>query len=87
MNTMKAQTIRNKRQQYRLSQAEMESIVGGKPGYADGIVDFFAWIACGFNHHYVYTGKTQIRTDIVRVTFYEQRCKDCGHINWTRSKP
>lgn len=71
-----------------LSSDEAEQVVGGKPYLGEGIIDFFSWVACGFNHHYDYTGKTKESIDFVfKVTFYEQRCRDCGHINWTRSAP
>ena len=67
---------------------EEERVVGGKPHVGEGIIDFISWIACGFNHHYVYTGNTKVSIDLVfKVTFYEQRCADCGHINWTRTAP
>lgn len=67
---------------------EMEQVAGGKPNPGDGIIDFVSWVACGFNHHYVYTGKTRKDVDLVfPVTFYQQRCVDCGHRNWTRTPP
>ncbi len=67
---------------------EMEQAAGGKPHLGEGIIDFFSWVACGFNHHYVYTGKTKQSIDLVfHVTFYEQKCVDCGHYNWTRTAP
>ena len=67
---------------------EMEQTAGGKPHLGEGIIDFFSWVACGFNHHYVYTGKTKQSIDLVfHVTFYEQKCADCGHYNWTRTAP
>lgn len=71
-----------------MGEAEMAQAAGGKPHQAEGIIDFFAWVACGFNHHYVYTGKTKQSIDLVfHVTFYEQKCRDCGHYNWTRTAP
>lgn len=67
---------------------EMEQVAGGKPNPGDGIVDFIAWAACGFNHHYVHTGKTKKDVDLVfPVTFYQQRCVDCGYRRWTRTPP
>lgn len=71
-----------------LTDEEMEQTAGGKPHVGEGIIDFFSWVACGFNHHYVYTGKTKQSIDLVfHVTFYEQKCTDCGHYNWTRTAP
>ena len=67
---------------------ELEQVAGGKPHTGEGIIDFVSWVACGFNHHYVYTGKTKQSIDLVfHVTFYEQKCVDCGHYNWTRTAP
>ena len=66
----------------------MEQAAGGKPYAGEGVIDFLSWVACGFNHHYVYTGKTKQSIDLVfHVTFYEQKCADCGHYNWTRTAP
>ena len=71
-----------------LTDEEMEQTAGGKPHVGEGIIDFFSWVACGFNHHYVYTGKTKQSIDLVfHVTFYEQKCTDCVHYNWTRTAP
>ena len=68
--------------------AELEQVAGGKPYLGEGVIDFFSWVACGFNHHYEYTGETQQRIDFAfKVDFYQQRCRDCGHINWTRTAP
>lgn len=71
-----------------LSMDELDAVSGGKPHEVDGIEDFFAWIACGFNHHYEYTGKTEWRLDLVfHYTYYEQKCRDCGHKSWTKTPP
>ena len=68
--------------------AELEQVAGGKPYLGEGVINFFSWVACGFNHHYEYTGETQQRIDFAfKVDFYQQRCRDCGHINWTRTAP
>lgn len=67
---------------------EMELTAGGVPSPVDGVRDLFSWIACGFHHNYRYTGKTQNRIDLFwHVTFYQRICKDCGHVDWTRSAP
>lgn len=71
-----------------LSTDHMEQVVGGKPHLGEGVIDFVSWVACGFNHHYVYTGKTKQSIDFAfKVDFYQQKCMDCGHINWTRKAP
>ena len=55
----------------------------GTPG--EGIVDFFAWMLCGFNHHYEPTGKTKRDVDLVFPIILEQvKCKDCGYVTWRR---
>lgn len=67
---------------------EMERAAGGGPNPIDGVINFCSWVACGFNHHYKYTGKTQNRIDLFwHVTFYQRICQDCGHVDWTRSEP
>ena len=67
---------------------ELESVSGGKPYIAEGVINFISWIACGFNHNYEYTGKTQWRIDLFwHVTFYQRICRDCGHEDWTRDPP
>ena len=71
-----------------ITEREMEQASGGVTHPVDGIIDLYSWIACGFNHHYKYTGKTQTRIDLFwRVTFYQRKCQDCGHVDWTRSAP
>ncbi len=72
-----------------LNQHELELVTGGKrPTPGEGIVDFFIWVACGFHHNYFYTGKTKQDIDLVfPVTFYQQKCADCGHYSWTRTAP
>ena len=67
---------------------EMERLTGGVPSPVDGVRDLFSWIACGFHHNYRYTGRKQNRIDLFwHVTFYQRICKDCGHVDWTRSAP
>ena len=71
----------------KLTDDEMEQITGGK-GEGKGVADFIAWVMCGFNHHYVPTGKTQVKYDVVfQVDFYEVKCIDCGHKIWKRGTP
>ena len=71
-----------------LTESEMEQTVGGVTHPVDGVISLFSWIACGFNHHYKYTGKKQDRLDLLwYVTFYQRKCQDCGHIDWTRTAP
>ena len=71
-----------------LTESEMEQATGGKTHPVDGIINLVSWIACGFNHHYKYTGKKQTRLDLLwHVTFYERKCQDCGHYDWTRTPP
>lgn len=71
-----------------LTESTMEQATGGVTHPVDGIVSLFSWIACGFNHHYKYTGKKQTRIDLFwHVTFYQRKCQDCGHIDWTRTAP
>ena len=71
-----------------LASDELDAVAGGKPYQWEGVSDFFAWIACGFNHHYEYTGKTEWRLDLLfHYTYYQQRCRDCGHISWTKEPP
>ena len=68
-----------------LSLEEMDTVTGGGPSHGSGIVDFFAWIACGFHHDYVYTGRTKTDWDtVIPFTSYQIRCKECGHTTWTR---
>ena len=67
---------------------EMEQISGGKPGLFDGILMLGSWIACGFHHHYRYTGKVKNDLDLItHVKFYQRICQDCGHEDWTRTAP
>ncbi len=76
----------NKRE---LTPVELQCLTGGKkPTAGDGIIDFFSWVACGFHHRYFYTGKSKTEIDLVfLVTFYQQKCMDCGHYSWTRTAP
>ncbi len=69
-----------------LTPAEAQRVAAGKkPMAGEGIVDFFIWMACGFHHNYVPTGRTRTEIDLVfPVTFYESRCRDCGHTTWMR---
>ena len=58
---------------------------GGGKGTGQAVTDLIAWIACGFNHHYVDTGKTKIVMDgPIPTKFKQVRCKDCGHKTWVR---
>lgn len=83
-NTMVINKYHHRRE---LTLAELDFVSAGKPHSSQGICDFFAWIACGFNHHYVPTGKTKTDLDLVfRVNFYEVECKDCGHKTWKRGE-
>ena len=78
----------SKNEPQELTKDDLDTVAGGKPHEVDGIVDFFAWIACGFNHHYEYTGRTQWRLDLINhYTHYEQKCRDCGHVSWTKDAP
>lgn len=71
-----------------VKQEELEQTAGGKPGLFDGILMFGAWVACGFNHHYKYTGKTKTDIDgLFHVKFYQRICQDCQHEDWTRKAP
>lgn len=73
---------------YAVNLEEMEQVAGGKPGLFDGVLMLGAWIACGFNHHYRYTGKTKTDIDgFFHVKFYQRICQDCHHEDWTRSAP
>ena len=71
-----------------LSEDELEQVAAGKKRkQSEAIYDFFMWIACGFNHHYVPTGKTRTEIDLVfPVKFYEVKCLDCGNITWKRGE-
>ena len=71
-----------------LSPEELDCVVAGKkPKQGAALFDFFMWIACGFNHHYVPTGKTRTEIDLVfEVPFYEVKCLDCGHMTWKRGE-
>jgi hypothetical protein len=72
----------------KLNMNEMELTAGGVTHPVDGVVDLYSWIACGFHHNYKYTGKKQTRIDLFwRVTFYQRKCQDCGHVDWTRTAP
>lgn len=56
-----------------------------QPSSGQGLIDFFAWIACGFHHHYEPTGRTKRDLELVfPVTFEQVRCRDCGHMTWRR---
>lgn len=79
-------SIRDKVQSRReLTPDELDAVNGGKPHTGQGIIDFFSWVACGFNHHYVPTGKTKYSVDfIMKADFYEVKCTDCGHTTWKR---
>ena len=64
---------------------QIGTATGGKPTPGEGIVDFFAWMLCGFNHHYEPTGKTKRDVDLVFPIILEQvKCKDCGYVTWRR---
>ena len=70
-----------------LTPAELDLVVGGKPHSGQAILDFFAWIGCGFNHHYYPTGKTKTDLDLVFTAhFYQVKCSDCGHTTWIRGE-
>ena len=67
-----------------LTPAQLENAAGGKKS-SEAIVDLIAWAMCGFNHHYVDTGKTKKVLDgPIPTTFKQVRCKDCGHKPWVR---
>ena len=69
----------------KLTPAEMEKTAGGGKGTGQAVTDLIAWIACGFNHHYVDTGKTKIVMDgPIPTKFKQVKCKDCGHKTWVR---
>ena len=70
-----------------LTDDEIEQVTGGK-GEGQAYADFFMWVYCGFNHHYVPTGKTTVKYDVViPADFYEVKCLDCGHETWKRGTP
>ena len=70
-----------------LTDDEIEKVTGGK-GEGKGVAEFIAWVMCGFNHHYVPTGKTTVKYDVVfEAEFYEVKCVDCGHKRWERGTP
>jgi len=67
-----------------MDEAALDGITSGK-GSGQGIVDFFAWIACGFSHDYEDTGKTKVVMDgPVPTRFKQVRCRECGHKTWKR---
>ena len=67
-----------------LSLDEAEKVAAGA-NHVQAFSDFFAWIGCGFNHHYAPTGRTKHGHDFIfEATFYEVKCNDCGHITWKR---
>ena len=71
-----------------LTESEMKEVNAGVTHPVDGVIMFFSWVACGFHHNYKYTGKKQTRLDLFwHVTFYQRKCQDCGHIDWTRTAP
>ncbi len=69
-----------------LNPTQLEKIAGGGKGpTGQAVTDFIAWIACGFNHHYVDTGKTKVVMDgPIPTRFKQVKCKDCGHKTWVR---
>ena len=69
-----------------LSPTQLEKIAGGGRGpTGQAITDLIAWVACGFNHHYVDTGKTKVVMDgPIPTKFKQVKCKDCGHKTWVR---
>ena len=86
---MNTSTMISSKYQHRreLTPAELDRVAAGAPRSGQGVLDFFAWIACGFNHHYVPTGKTKTDLDLVfRVNFYQVKCLDCGHETWKRGE-
>ena len=85
MEIIRTKKIAHEYKRYELTAEEQEKVTGGAPPSGQGIVDFFAWIACGFNHHYVPTGKTKKERDLVFIVdFYQIKCTDCGHLSWKR---
>ena len=71
-----------------LNMNEMAPVTGGVTHPVDGIIMLYDWIKCGFHHNYKYTGKKQTRLDLFwHVTFYQRKCQDCGHVDWTRTAP
>ena len=88
MTAIEKKECRTEQNMYELTQLQMEQAAGGKrPKPTDGFVEFFIWAACGFNHHYVPTGKSKTEIDLVfPVKFYQVKCTDCGHISWKRGE-
>ena len=83
MKNMENNTIKSMKAQ-ELTIEQMENTTGAK-GQGQAIVDFFAWVTCGFNHHYQDTGKTKVFMDgPIPTRFKHVRCKDCGHKTWKR---
>ena len=72
-----------------LTMDELEQVSGGKKPKAGAAVwDFFMWVACGFSHNYIPTGKTRKEIDLVfPVDFYEVKCTECGNVTWKRGQP
>ena len=70
----------------KLNPSQLEKIAGGGKGpTGQAVTDFIAWIACGFNHHYVDTGKTKVVMDgPIPTKFKQVKCRDCGHKTWVR---
>ena len=69
----------------KLDLSQLEKIAAGKRGTGQAVTDLIAWIACGFNHHYVDTGKTKVVMDgPIPTRFKQVKCKDCGHKTWVR---
>ena len=58
-----------------LTPDELDAVNGGKPHTGQGIIDFFSWVACGFNYSVDF---------IMKADFYEVKCTDCGHTTWKR---
>ena len=85
MNTIRNTNRTNHLNVQPLTQEQLESTAGGGKGQGQAIVDFIAWVACGFNHHYVDTGKTKVVMDgPIPTRFKQVKCKDCGHKTWQR---
>ena len=85
MTATTKKTVLTEQELYELTQAEMKLIAGGRPKQGEGLLDLVMWVACGFNHHYVPTGKTKKDVDLcIPITLYEVRCRDCGYYTWKR---
>ena len=77
---------RNSMDVRKLNLPQLEKIAGGGKGpTGQAVSDLIAWVACGFNHHYVDTGKTKVVMDgPIPTKFKQVKCKDCGHKTWVR---